>query len=128
MTPRFVARHLSRPTGVFGRLIARLMNRTNAGINAFALHQLQLEASDRVLEIGFGGGPSLSSLIEGAGFVAGVDRSPDMVKRAAARFSHAVAAGRADFRAASVEALPFGDASFGKVLTVNTVYFWNSLD
>jgi SAM-dependent methyltransferase len=36
--------------------------------------------------------------------------------------------GRADFREGAVEAIPFEDGHFGKVCTVNTVYFWKSLD
>jgi SAM-dependent methyltransferase len=128
MTPRLIARQLSRPTGFLGFVIGRLMNRRNAKLNAFAVRQLELTASDRVLEIGFGGGVTLPSLIEGAAFVGGVDRSRDVIVRAKAKFSEAVAAGRADFREGSVEALPFEAASFAKVCTVNTVYFWKSLD
>jgi len=104
------------------------MNLHNAKLNDFAVRQLDLTPSDRVLEIGFGGGVTLPSLIAVAAFVGGVDRSRDMVKRAGARFSEAVSAGRADFREGSVEGLPFGASSFGKVCTVNTVYFWRSLD
>ena len=51
-----------------------------------------------------------------------------MVRRAKARFSEAVSAGRAIFREGNVEELPFEVSSFGKVCTVNTVYFWSSLD
>ena len=103
------------------------MNRHNAGMNAFAVQQLNPGPTDRILEIGFGGGATLPSLIGAAAFVAGVDRSSDAVEWAKARFSAAVADGRADFRVGSVEALPFETASFGKVCTVNTVYFWRSL-
>ena len=127
MPPRFIARQLSRPTGVGGRLIAWLMNRTNAAINVFAVQQLDLRPVDRVLEIGFGGGVTLPSLLKTSSFVAGVDRSPDVVSRATARFAQAVRAGRADFRVGTVEALPFEARSFDKVCTVNTVYFWSSL-
>jgi len=128
MPPRFIARQLSRPTGFFGRIMGRLMNRHNAKLNAYAVRQLELTPSDRILEIGFGGGVTLPSLIAGAAFVGGVDRSRDMVRRAKARFSEAVSAGRADFREGNVEELPFEASSFGKVCTVNTVYFWSSLD
>jgi protein-L-isoaspartate O-methyltransferase len=75
MAPRFMARQLARPKGLLGRLIARLMNRHNAKMNAFAVQLLQLTPSDRVLEIGFGGGVSLPTLIKRIGFVGGVDRS-----------------------------------------------------
>src|SRR4029077_9724168 len=104
------------------------MNRGNAKLNAFAVRQLELTPSDRVLEIGFGGGVTLPSLIKQAGFVAGVDRSRDMVKRARTIFSEAVSAGNAEFREGTVETLPYEAASFGKACTVNTVYFWSSLD
>ena len=97
-------------------------------MNAFAVEQLELQPADRVLEIGFGGGINLSSLIQGAAFVAGVDPSRDVVRHASARFAKTVAAGRAIFRVGCVEAIPFELAQFGKVCTVNTVYFWKSLD
>jgi len=127
LPPRFVARQLSRPTGVVGRLVGWLMNRTNAAMNVFAVQQLDLQPTDRVLEIGFGGGVTLPSLLKASSFVGGVDRSADVISRTKARFANAVRAGRADFRVGTVEALPFEAGSFNKVCTVNTVYFWTSL-
>jgi len=104
------------------------MNRHNAKMNAFAVEQLALTPTDRVLEIGFGGGVALPSLIRAAAFIGGVDRSRDCVQWANVRYSAVVKAGRAAFREGSVEAIPFETASFEKVCTVNTVYFWPSLD
>jgi len=105
-----------------------LMNRHNAKMNAFAVEQLELSPSDRVLEIGFGGGVALRSLVGRASFVGGVELSREMVEWAKAKYSTAVIAGHADFREGNVEAIPFDAASFGKAFTVNTVYFWRSLD
>ena len=42
-----------------GAAIRFLMNRHNARMNAFALRELELEPTDYVLEIGFGGGQTL---------------------------------------------------------------------
>ena len=128
MPPRFIAQQLSHPKGLLGRVIGHLMNKHNAKMNAFAIEQLQLTSTDRVLEIGFGGGATLPTLLARAGFVGGLDRSRDMVEAARARFARNVAAGHADFREGTVEALPFEAAAFNKVCTVNTVYFWHSLD
>ena len=97
-------------------------------MNAFAVKMLALKPDDRVLEIGFGGGVTLPALMTGAGFVAGVDRSADAVRWASSKYASAVAAGRADFREGNVETLPYDSAAFGKVCTVNTVYFWKSLE
>ena len=128
MPPRFISKQLSCPSGFFAPIIGRLMNRHNAKMNSFALQLLNLTPSDRVLEIGFGGGLNLPQLVAGAAFVGGVDRSSAMVRQARSRFQEAVSRGRADFREGTVEKIPFPDAAFGKVCTVNTIYFWNSLE
>lgn len=128
MTPRFIARQLAHPRGLLGRLIMRLMNRHNARLNAFALQTLDVGPEDRVLEVGFGGGSMLPYLLDRAAFTAGVDRSGVAVSRARAHFASAIASGRADFQEGSVEALPYKDGSFSRVVTVNTIYFWNSLE
>lgn len=128
MPPRFISRQLSNPTGLLGRVMGRLMNRHNAKMNAFAVQQLGLVPSDRVLEVGFGGGSTLPSLISGTAFVCGIDRSRDVVDWAKARFWESINSGRAEFREGTVEAIPFEAATFDKVCTVNTIYFWPSLD
>lgn len=111
-----------------GSLIGVLMNRHNAKMNGFALKLLEVGASDRVLEIGFGGGLNLPFFLRHAAFVAAVDRSATVVRSARSRFAKAIAGGRARFRQGSIEALPFDAGEFTKVCTVNTVYFWTSLD
>jgi len=93
----------------------------------FAIGRLNIEPSDRVLEIGFGGGVALPRLLESARFVTGIDLSPDVVRQATQKFAKAVKANRAAFLQGNVEALPFDACSFEKALTVNTVYFWRSL-
>ena len=128
MPPRFIAQQLSHPAGFFGRIMGKLMNRHNAGLNAFTLRQLTIQSSDRILEIGFGGGANVPVLIKHCRFFAGVDRSSDVVRWANARFSDAVRARRAEFHHAAVEKLPFKPLSFDKVVTVNTIYFWTSLE
>jgi ubiquinone/menaquinone biosynthesis C-methylase UbiE len=128
MAPRFIAKQLSRPSGILGAVIRHLMNRHNARLNAFAVGQLDIQPSDRVLEIGFGGGATLPSLIGVATFVAGIDRSDDVIAWARRRHSQAEKTGRAEFRQGHVESLPFDEAAFDKICTVNTVYFWTSLD
>lgn len=122
MAPRFVARQLASPKGFGGRLIMAIMNRGNAGMNRFALETLAPGKSDRVLEIGFGGGVLLPELITRSGKVTGLDRSREAIAAAQARFGR-----RAEFLLGSVEQMPFADASFDKVVSCNTVYFWTSL-
>lgn len=128
MPPRFIARQLAHPEGPFGRVMGHLMNWHNARMNAFAAARLAPASTDRVLEIGFGGGVLARLLVRSGACVTGIDRSHLMVAQARRRFRRAMAQGRAAFLEGNVEALPYGDASFDKVATVNTIYFWTSLD
>lgn len=128
MPARFIAQQLSKPEGLRGKIIRSFMNRINARLNNFAVDQLQVEASDRVLEIGFGGGVTLRPLLSQARFVCGVDPSADVVATARRRFSAFIKTGNAEFHEGKVEALPLPDKAFDKVLTANTVYFWSSLE
>lgn len=128
MPPHVIARQLSHPSGWLGHLVARLMNRGNARLNGWAVEQLALAPTDRVLEVGFGGGVMLPALLARAAFVSGVDRSRTMVAAARSRFAAAVRDGRAEFHEGTVEALPFAAGTFDKASTVNTVYFWPSLE
>jgi SAM-dependent methyltransferase len=103
------------------------MNRHNGQMNRFALELLGVRSSDRVLEIGFGGGVTLAPLLESSAHVTGIDRSQDVVEWAKARFRAVVDAGRAEFRTGAIETLPLKSDQFHKACSVNTVYFWSSL-
>jgi SAM-dependent methyltransferase len=73
------------------------------------LDALALGPSDRLLDIGCGGGLLLRDALETGAAATGLDHSPDMVRLAAERAPAAeVVEGRA-------EALPFGDAAFTAV-------------
>jgi SAM-dependent methyltransferase len=57
------------------------------------------------------------------GYVAGVDRSQEMVQQALARNATAARSGRVDLRYGSVEKLPFDDNRFDKTVTVSPAPF-----
>jgi SAM-dependent methyltransferase len=125
---RYLAAQLRRPSGLIGRLlVAPILNRRNASLNAAVLDALDLCATDSVLEVGFGGGALLSRILPvvSAGMVVGVDFSQDMVDLCAARFASEMRAERLSLHCASVDALPLEDGAVGKVATVNTIYFWD---
>ena len=122
-----ISRQLSRPTGTGGRVIAMLMNRGNRGLNDRAIDLLDVQPSSRVLDLGFGGGLTLPTLLERASTVTGVDRAGDMVDAARHRHAAAVGEGRLTLAVGEVASLPLPDAAVDRVLTVNTVYFWPDL-
>jgi ubiquinone/menaquinone biosynthesis C-methylase UbiE len=126
LTPAERARLLSKPEGELGVALGESMNNTNAKVTEAVYRRLRCQSGDRVLEIGFGNGRLLPLLIQQADALsyAGIDISETMVAEAA-RFNRAlVDAGRARFRLASAEAIPYPDASFDRAVAVNVVYFW----
>jgi arsenite methyltransferase len=122
----FAARQLSRPEGIIGRFVGRLMNRRNRRMNETTVDLLHIQPDDCVLEIGFGGGGNLELLgaMASGGRVVGLDLSETMVEEARRRHRRLLDEGRLELALGSVEALPFEDQQFHKVCTVNTIYCW----
>jgi len=100
-----------------------------ATANRIALDLLGIGPTDEVLEIGFGHGATLARLatLASAGFVAGVDPSPEMCRMAARRNRRDIERGLVELREARAEALPYDDARFTKILSSHTTYFWPEL-
>ncbi len=122
-----LSRQLSHPSGVSGKIVARLMNRGNRKLNDRAIARLDVRSGDRVLDLGFGGGLTFAPLWKRGATVVAVDRAEDMVAAAERRFADAVAAGRLELHVADVARLPLADGAVDRAVTVNTVYFWSDL-
>lgn len=123
---RFVGPHYGHPRGWLGRYAGRRMLEQHAPENDWTIALLEVLATDRIIEIGFGGGYSISKLCQRVthGFIAGADYSPTMVAMASQRNASAIKQGRLDLRCADAAALPFETASFDKAYSIHSIYFW----
>ena len=126
---RFIAEQLSNPSGIVGRLAAFLWNRRNASLNDVVFDSLALNSTDRVLEVGFGGGYLLGrmSTIITNGLVVGVDISPAMVAFCERRYHPLIKKGALELRCAQVESLPYPSEYFTKACTVNSIFYWQNV-
>jgi ubiquinone/menaquinone biosynthesis C-methylase UbiE len=123
---RYLAGQFARPHGLAGRLwIGRWLDRIGGPMNQLALSELEVGRSDRVLEVGFGGGDLLARILAAtAGDVTGVDISEAMVRRSARRFRNEIRGGRLRLLTGSAGTLPLADGSVDKAVSVNSIYFW----
>jgi SAM-dependent methyltransferase len=124
---QFMAAQLRKPSGWFGSLImSRMLNRMNIEIVNSTLGRLDLQPQHNVLEIGFGGGAALSLVAARltTGVATGVDFSPEMVEAGQKRFRTDIDNGRMRVQFGDVSQLPFPSASFDRLFTINTIYFW----
>src|SRR5713101_3528535 len=124
-----LASQLGRPTGLRGRLIGNMLNRSNRGEIAMAIAALDIPSGGVVADLGFGGGLGLLlARVGDTGQVYGVDLSPTMVSRAGRRFRREVSSGRLHLRSGSITQLPLESESIQAAITINTIYFIAELD
>lgn len=119
-------RAFGRPQGVLGRLGGIIMARTNQRMAQRAIELLDVQSSDRVLEIGFGPGVDIQLLASAVskGRVAGIDPSEEMLEQAKARNATGIGTGRVELRQVSVERLPHENATFDKAMAINSMQVW----
>ena len=118
----------SRPSSLMGRLLLRSMNIGHGRLHQWGLKAAGIQLTDRVLDVGCGGGKAISRILEETRReVAGVDHSPEAVKTARSVNRAAISSGRLRIVESSVENLPFRDGFFDVVTAFETTYFWLEL-
>jgi ubiquinone/menaquinone biosynthesis C-methylase UbiE len=124
--PAFIARQSSRPSGLLGRMLVRVMASETAAFNREVLAALGALDGERILEVGFGHGRTLAELataLPGASF-AGLDVSADAEQVAHHRCRAFIEAGRVELRVGDSASLPWPAATFDRAYAVHTMYFW----
>ena len=129
LTAERIASQLRCPLGELGKEFGRVMNLRNLSMILGALAQLDLQAGNRVLELGAGDGGLLGYLLSRAPDLQyiGLDISETMVAQAQAFNTPFIQAGLADHVLYDGTRLPLADASFDRAMAVNTVYFWTDM-
>lgn len=125
---RQVVGQFHRPHGLAGRLADWVMahRSSNRRRNIWVVSLLDVQPTDRVLEIGFGPGIAIHELSRLAtrGQVYGIDHSEVMVNMATKRNVAAVHSGRVRLRSGSAESLPALGDRFDKIVAVNSLGVW----
>jgi SAM-dependent methyltransferase len=125
---RRIVSQFMHPRGLPGRLVGweMALRPSNRKRNAWAVSLMDVQPSDRVLEIGFGPGIAIREIARLAttGQVVGIDRSAVMRAQAARRNAAAIRAGRVSLTVASIEDPPAFDGPFDKILAVNNMGTW----
>lgn len=123
---RTIASQLRKPHGELGLQIGEKMNQGNLIMNELTIKALNLDKHDSVLEIGMGNGLFVEHIVSaGPGIrYTGCDFSELMVKTATNLNRKFIDTGQASFHLNTADTLPFKSASFDKLFTVNTTYFW----
>ena len=125
-----IATQFGKPTGLLGNLAGFIMASRSSNVERcnWAVSLLNLQPTDRVLEIGFGPGISIlkmSEIVE-EGVIWGIDHSDIMLKQASKRNKEAISSERVKLLLNSVSNLPSFEEPLDKILDINTFQFWEN--
>jgi ubiquinone/menaquinone biosynthesis C-methylase UbiE len=126
-TLKGIAAQLRKPVGDWAIKVGEMMNAGNALVNTRAIEQLAPSDGDNILELGMGNGYFAKQILDVHPAIkyTGCDYSEQMVQEAGKQNTSYVMEGRATFYCNDGATLTFDDAEFDKILTVNTIYFWD---
>ncbi len=120
------AAQLRKPSGEEGIKVGEWMNKGNLRINLDAFKILDASPNDSILEIGMGNGYFVKDIVSVHPSISytGYDFSDVMIEESKKRNAEWIANGQAKFVLGDITSLPFPDNSFTKIITINTIYFW----
>lgn len=118
-----------KPRGWLGRLVLWNMNSRHSRLTDWGLRNASIEKHFTILDVGCGGGRTLSKLVAAAteGKVYGVDYSEASVAWSKRTNARSMELGRVEVRLGSVSELPFPDSMFDLITAVETHFWWPDL-
>lgn len=122
-------RQCQKPKGWLGRLVLRMMNARHSKVTDWGLSHVSFAKDQIVLDVGCGGGRTVSKLAELAseGKVFGIDYSAESVSFGRKTNQEWIRMGRVEIQQAAVSQLPFPDSTFNTVTAVETHFWWPDL-
>jgi ubiquinone/menaquinone biosynthesis C-methylase UbiE len=123
-----IASQLKHPAGEKGIEMANMMHETNINMTRHSIQNLDISAGNSILELGHGNAGHVEFIFEQAENLKyyGLEMSGLMFQEARRINRNFVSQKQAFFSLYDGNIIPFQDAFFDKIFTVNTIYFWQN--
>jgi ubiquinone/menaquinone biosynthesis C-methylase UbiE len=121
-----IAAQLKNPSGEKGIEMANMMHETNINMTRHSVQNLNITDENNILELGHGNAGHVEFIFEQAENLKyyGLEMSELMFQEARQINRNYVSQKQAFFSLYDGNIIPFQDAFFDKIFTVNTIYFW----
>lgn len=125
----YLMRQVRKPSRWLGRLALSEMNKRHSPLTDWGLSHIQIENGWTILDVGCGGGRTLSKLAEAAsnGEIYGIDYAAGSVAASRDYNRSLIDQGRVHVEEGTVSKLPFPDSRFDLVTAIETQYYWPNL-
>ncbi len=126
---KVLVKQSGKPSGLLGRLMVKIMNHMDSGINRWVLEKVN-DSTSNALDVGCGGGETMYNLLKKNKVenMTGLDYSLDSVNVASKKISTFIKMQRANVVQGNSNALPFTQNYFDLILTVRSHYFWDNYE
>jgi ubiquinone/menaquinone biosynthesis C-methylase UbiE len=127
--PTALAKQLRKPSGFFGKLVAKMMEFKNRGYYKEIISKLSPRKGEHILEIGYGPGLGIYSIANSVPgcLISGIDFSELMYHKATKRNKKFIDNGTVRLYYGDVLTMQPGREKFDKIFCLNVIYFWNDL-
>jgi SAM-dependent methyltransferase len=127
---KYVGKNFRNPNGIGGKILTKLMNILAQKQYNAVLENICLNQNDVILEVGFANGYLIKKLFNKniPVNIYGIDISNDMVKNVTIINKHYIENGQLKLSVENINKTSFGEKTFDKIYTVNTIYFWDNMD
>jgi ubiquinone/menaquinone biosynthesis C-methylase UbiE len=128
---KFFSKQAKKPSGLYGRFrMSKVFDKGNLEMNTYAKQMLDIKVDDNVLEIGCGTGmliKEISRELE-TGKIDGIDFSKTMVSVAMKNNKSNIRKEKVQIYNANFDKFPFQENFYDKIISINTIYFWENPD
>jgi cyclopropane fatty-acyl-phospholipid synthase-like methyltransferase len=121
-----LAKQFEKPKGILGKLAGTIMYFENRKINQWSIKKLHVQKNDRILEIGYGPGYGIKTLMSNykSILVDGIDLSTKMRNEATRRNKNWIETGKVQLNTGDVSEF-HPDHCYSKIISVNNYPLWD---
>ena len=121
-----IAQQFAKPEGFGGSCAAKMMNLMNYQMYKDVIKLIK-DDKQKILDVGFGNGYVMKRVMDKGHIVYGLEISERMIKQVINKNQKAL--NHTMFiKKGIMEHLPYEEQSFDVIYSINTIYFWESLD